>query len=436
MPKKLLAKNALAVALMCFLQLHTVTSKAQGYNPIADTVRLDIVQAEKMFLDKNLSLLAEHYNIQSAQALVIQAKKWDNPVLNTDQNVYSNHQFFQHGTDANGNPQGQVYVQVQQLIKTAGKRGKQIDLARTNVSLAEWQFKSVMRNLRATLFKDFYTIAQLEGNATLYDENMRNLQHLLDAQKAQFQIGNIAKKELLRVQALIVSLQQDMTDNTKTLNDTQAELKTLLQITGNIYVKPVADENEDASVPDVTVPQLLDSAKMNNTDYEQEVFQLQYQQRNFRLQRALAVPDVTVGPEFDQNSNYAPNYFGLGISLPLPLWDRNQGNIKSARYQVKQEETQLLQADQKLQNDVLNAYQKLLYTIKLASNDNRQFYGDYYQLQKNILESYNNRQISLVEFLEYFNDYQDVRQKQLQQTLNLRLAKEDLNDVVGIDIVH
>ncbi len=432
---KQLAKITCSLCCLYFLQTNITFAQEPALLPPADTLRLELKQAEKMFLDNNLQLLAEHYNIQSQQSLVEQARKWENPVLNTDQNVYANNHFFQHGTDANGNAQGEVYAQVQQLIKTAGKRGKQIDLARTNVNLAEWQFKSVLRNLRATLIKDYCTVAQLQGNEQLYNENMQQLTKLLDAQGQELNAGNIAKKEYLRVNALIVSLQQDMTDNAKDLNDAQNELKTVLGVTGNKFIQPILADSESAELTPVGIMQLVDSAKQNNTDYQQEVYQLQYNRQNLRLQKALSVPDVTFGPEFDQAANYAPNYFGLAISLPIPLWDRNQGNIKSARYQVKQEESMLGLADQKLQNDVLNSYQKLLYTAKMSSNNNASFYREYYRLQKNIIESYNRRQISLIEFLEYYNDYKDIREKQLQQILNLRLAKEDLNDIVGIDII-
>jgi len=434
---KKFAKGICLASCLCLLQ--AITAKAQELSQ-ADTLRLDIVSAEKLFLEKNLTLLAQHYNIESAHALVMQARKWDNPTLNTDQNIYRKGDgWFKHETvtDSAGNvtPKGEVYVQVQQLIKTAGKRGKQVNLAKTNVNLAEWQFKSVMRELRATLIKDFYTIAQLQGTAALYSDNMEQLSKLLKGMEAQFKAGNIAKKEYLRVQALMVGLQQDITENAKDLNDNEAELKTMLQVTGNVYIKADAPEAETAIVPNVSIAQLLDSAKLNNTDYQQEVYQSIYQKQYLVLQKALAIPDVTVGPEFDQNANYAPNYFGLSISLPLPVWDRNQGNIRSARMQVKMEDAQLKEADNKLQNDVLNSYQKLLLTIKLNSGSNQQFYTDYYQLYKNVVQSYNDRQISLLEFLDFFDDYKDTREKQLEQTLNLRLAKEDLNDVVGVDII-
>ncbi len=428
------AKSIGTLLCLGFLHINTTFARAQEI-VVGDTLRLTLPEVEKMFLEKNLDILAERYNIASGEALVEQARKWDNPTLITDQNVYADKGFFQHGHDKNGAQQGQVFVQLQQLITTAGKRARQIDLAKTNVNVADWQFRSVMRNLRAALLTDFYTTAKLQAVGQLYKENAMRLETLLKAQEIELAAGNIARKERLRVQALMVSLQQSIIENEQALADAQGELKTMLQLSGNTFVQPVLPETEPANEPTITLLQAVDSARHNNTNYRIEEYLSQYSQQNLRLQKALAVPDLTVGPEYDQASSYTPNYFGLTLSLPIPLWDRNRGNIKSADYQVKQEDLRLRQAGLKLQNDVMSAYQKLLATVRLSTTGNTSFYTEYYQLQKNITDSYNKRQISLIEFLEYFKDYQNIRETQLQQTLQLRLAKQDLNDVVGVDVV-
>ena len=426
-----------SICIICgiyFLQPSSV--KAQTVDVTTDTLRLDIKAAEQQFLEKNLSLLAQHYNVESGKALIQQAKLWDNPILNTDQNLYSNGQWFQHGTDASGNPTGQVFIQVQQLIKTAGKRGKQVSMARTTVELNEWQFKDVMRNLKYELRKDFYTIVQLQGNRTLYAQEKEQLDLLLRGMAAELQAGNIAQKDYLRIQALEVNLQHEITDNSKSISDIEAELKTLLQVTGDTFIQPIATNDENTAVPGITILQLTDSARMYNTDYMQQVLQLRYQTQNLSYQKALAIPDVTFGPSFDQNSNYTPNYYGLGVALPLPFFDRNQGNIKSVRWQVKLEEANLRQTDDKLQNDVKNAYQKLLYTLQLSSGQNKEFYSNYYHLYDNVVQSYKQRRIGMLEFIDYFNGYETTREQELQQKLNVRLAKEELNYQVGIDVVE
>jgi cobalt-zinc-cadmium efflux system outer membrane protein len=60
---------------------------------------------------------------------------------------------------------------------------------------------------------------------------------------------------------------------------------------------------------------------------------------NLALQKAMAVPDITIGSTYDQHSSYANNYVGLEISLPLPLFNRNQGNIKNAKLARKARNT-------------------------------------------------------------------------------------------------
>lgn len=434
MLKQKLAKSIYLAFSICFLQ-HPITSAQVDYSS-SDTVRYTMEEAEKTFLEKNLALLAQHYDVEVNKALIQQAKLWDNPTLNTDQNVYSNNKFFEHGTYPNGTPYGQYYIQVQQLIKTAGKRGKQVRMAKTNAEISEWQFKDVMRNLRSQLHQDFYTVAQLQASKKLFADELAQIDRLLTGMNAEFKLGNIAKKDLLRVQALQISLLHDATDNDKQLDDTEAELKTMLQLGATSYIVPVIDnESIVPQMPDVTIPQLMDLAKQNNTTYQLELLQVKYQQQNLAFQKSMAIPDLTLGPNFDKNSNYTPNYVGLGISLPIPALNRNQGNIKSARWQVKEEETNLQQAELELQNSVISAYNKLRFTFDLSSKQHQSFYKDYSELYNNILKSFKDRQISMVEFIDYFDAYKDARQKQLQQILNVQLAKDELNTKVGTDVV-
>ncbi len=402
----------------------------------ADVLSINFQQAEKLFLDSNLQIISAYYNIQSQKALVEQTRKWDNPVLNTDQNLYNNGKFFQHGADGQGNPVGEYFVQVQQLIKTAGKRRHQIDLAKTNVSIAEWQFKTVMRNLKLTLYTDFYTIAQLEGYKKLYTDNLKRLTLLQQAMERQLSAGNIAKKEYLRVQALAVSLRQDMADNEKALADAQAEIRNLLHLSPDVYVQPICEETEKPVMPQQSIVAIYDSAFQHNTDYNIELNQVLSNKQNLALQRSLAVPDLTVGAEFDQNANYAPNYYGLAISLPLPVWDMNRGNIKAAKFQVKAEEATMKDVENKTKNEVKAAWLKLQQSVNLCADANDNFYKEYKELYDNIVDSYNKRLISLIEFLDYYNDYQEIKKNRLQQILNLRLAKANLNDVVGTTIVE
>lgn len=416
---------AIVTALLC---LHP---RAQAS---ADTLRLSLPAAEQQFLDNNLSLLASRYAIDANKALAEQAALWDNPVLVTDQNIYANGRFFEHGRDANGQPTGQYFIQLQQLIKTAGKRSKYAAMANTNTKISELQFADVMRTLRYQLRTDYFTIARLAAVHDLYRTELAEVNTLLTGMLEQLKAGNIAQKDYLRLQALELGMRQDLLENDKQLADAESDLATLLQLKGDTYIDPVTSAAAVTEMP--SLPAVLDSARQYNPTYAIERAQLQYQQQNLVYQQALRAPDLTVGPEYDHNSNYAPHYVGLSISLPLNVFNRNQGNIKSARFTIKQQEATVDQAEQQLTSSIRNALNKLNLTATVSGTEQNAFYSSYGKMFRNITESYKARQIGLFEFIDYFDAYRDTHLKYLTQQLNLQLAKEEVNFLAGKDVIH
>lgn len=405
-----------------------------GQLPNQDTLSLTLSQAEQQFLQQNLTLLAGHFNIESNRALVTQAKVFDNPVITVDQNVYANKKFFTHGKTINDQPNGQFFIQVQQLLRTAGKRSKQINLATTTAQLSELQLQDVLRNLKYQLRTSYFTIAQLYAVQQIYKQELIEMDRMLTGMEAQLKTGNIAQKDYLRVQALVISLQQDITENNRSISNAQAELKTIIQVAGNTFLKP----SDSLAFTNFTTPSLDDlvaSAKTNNAGYLIQQKQILYQQQNLIYQKALKTPDITVGPEYDAASNYTPNYFGLSLSLPLPLFNKNQGNIKAAEFAIKQQQTALQQLETELTNNVINAYTKLLLTRQQNNSTQLDFYKNYQQMFSNMLMSYRQRQISLLEFIDFFDAFKEANVRLRQQQLNLQLAKEEVNFQVGADII-
>src|SRR5580700_3429013 len=124
---------ALFPALLMALSFCGFSASAQ---PHQDTLRLQLPEAEKMFLDSNLQLLAQRYSIDANKALVIQARLWPNPNFSIGHTLYSGtlHQFFPLGTN------DETTAGLSQLILLAGKRNKQVRMAQATVRLTEYQF--------------------------------------------------------------------------------------------------------------------------------------------------------------------------------------------------------------------------------------------------------------------------------------------------------
>ena len=400
-----------------------------------DTLRLSLKQTEKIFLDSNLLLIASSYNVDASKALIDQAKNWDNPILSTDQNVYTNNKFFQHGIDpVSGQPTGQYFIQLQQLVKTAGKRGKLIKMATTNSKISQLQLNDLLRNLKYDLRSNYYTLIMLINNKNIAEQSHAKLNVLFKGMTSQYSVGNISQKDYLRVQSLLVALDKEISDLTNQILDVENSLKTTLQIKGNIFIYP-QDDFLSFKVNFTSDKEILAIAKANNPYFELQEIQVLYQQQNLSYQKALAVPDLTFGPEYDHNSNYIPHYFGLGISLPLPLLNKNKGNIKSADYNVKQQQAIAQNAAIELQNNIANSYKKLLSVLKISNESEQSFYEKYTHMFNNILNSYEQKQLSLLEFMDFFDTYKEVQNQHFQSKLNLQLASEEINYHAGVDVI-
>ncbi len=424
------------IVLLTGIYVTMLSTVAYAQTTLADTVRLSLPQIEKRFLDSNLLLLAAHYNVDAQKALIQQAKLWDNPVLNTDQVIAANGKFFPYGKNPDGSYSGQYYIQVQQLIKTAGKRSKLVNLATTNSKLSELQLQDVLRNLRYQLRTNYFTLIQQLGNKAIYESQLTQLTKLLNGMGAQLSAGNIAQKDYLRIQALVISLEQDITELSKNIADNQSELKTLLQLKDGSFIKPAESSGMNMEVNVLIDPDMLfETGKKNNPAFLLQQTQTLFQQQNLSYQKSLRVPDITLGPNFDRNSSFATNYVGLGVSLPLPILNKNQGNIKSAEYVIKQQQSFTANSETELKNTISNAYQKFKLMLAQNNGSQKEFYMKYEAMYGNILQSYQQKQINLLEFLDFFNDFTASQQRLLQQQVNLQLAKEELNFQTGIDII-
>lgn len=396
-----------------------------------DSLKLTFPQAEKIFLQKNFELLAQQYNVDINKALVQQNRYWDNPVLNTDQNIYDG-KFFRHD-----NQNGQVFVQIQQLIKTAGKRNKLIQLSKDNVLSAEQQFNDVMRNLRFILNNDLSALHQLFQTNKIYQAELGSLQALVQGMDAQLQAGNISQRENIRIKSLLFGLQADQADLQRQITDMEKEVHTMLRVGNDKVIVPEFDtaKNFGINIPPFTLPQLWDTAAINRPDIQLAQTNFISQQHNLAYQKALAVPDLTAGVEFDQRSNYAPNYYGLALSIPIPVLNKNKGNIHAARISILQAENGILQIQQQVKDEVSAAWQKLKISSDLQKLVTPAFNSKYEELMQNITRSYQLHQVGLVEFIDFFDAYKDARTKQLQLESDLRNAIAELNFTTGSNLI-
>ncbi len=426
--------NILSWSKLCSLAL--LLTMCGSFKGIAqtDTLRLTLAEGESMFLKNNFALLAARYNIDANKALIRQAKLWDNPVISTDQNIYdSQGKFFKH--DGNN---GQVYVQVMQLIKTACKRNKLVRLAADDVTITSAQFDELVRTLRFGLISDLFEMEHQLKIRAVYTSEISELQTLVAGMDKQFKAGNISLKDNLRVKALLFSLQNEVVNADAQLLPLQGDLKLLLSKNDSSFIVPILDYH----LPDLISKQLpppdtiQQMAIRNRPDVRIAQSQLAFARDNLVYQKALAKADISIGTEYDQRSSYAPNYVGLAISFPLNILNRNQGNISSAQSTINQQQAVYDGQIAKAQNDISSSIAKIRFFQQTNNPQQLLFAQQYESVFQNMLKSYKDRQVNLLEFIDFADAYNDTRLKILEQHTSLIKAMAELNYLAGQDIIN
>jgi cobalt-zinc-cadmium efflux system outer membrane protein len=243
-------------------------------------------------------------------------------------------------------------------------------------------------------------------------------------------------KDLLRVQAELFSVQNDALQNQKQLVAVEAEIRQLLLLPENAFVKPaVSDSLQNNLVEKINVADLFNEAKNNRPDYKIQQTQTLQQQHNLNLQRASEVPDLTVGTEYDHNSNYISDYWGLTLAMPLPILNTNRNNVKAAKNYLSEQQQNELQFEKNIATDVSSAYIKLKNTIALNSSVNETLGTKYDLMMRNMIQNYQQRNISLLELMDFFDTYKDAKLKALQLLNDSHNAVEDLNLSVGKQVI-
>jgi outer membrane protein, heavy metal efflux system len=360
-----------------------------------DTLRLTITDAEQMFIKNNLLLLAQKYNVDATEALIIQAKLYPNPNISYDVGL----------NRPSGSPSEQA-AQIQQEIVLTRKIKKQVDMAETTYVLAKDNFKDLLRTLKYTLRSNLYNIYYYQQIAKVYDEEIHALQTVVEAYKHVEGKGYVSEAEIVQVQAQLYSLQSEYQGWVDNINDLESQTRLMLQTPPSVYLVPQINTDVVKTDPlSYGLSTLLDSAYANRTDYMIAKDNLLLSRQNYVYQKALAVPDVFLSAGYDSHGSTWPNLTSLGISINLPFFNRNQGNIKNANIMIEANDAQLQYTQKSVDEQVVRALQKAIDADKLYKGIDPTFAGKFDVLAAEMLKNYMSRNVNLLTFQAFYDSY-------------------------------
>lgn len=411
------------ISIILFLLPYSISLSAQ------DTLKITLQQADSIFISSNFSLLASSMNIEAQQARVIQAKLYPNPVFTADINVYDpeNNKVLHTGRT------GQKSFQVEQLILLGGKRRSEIEIAKTNAAIAELEFQQLARQLKFQLRCDLYSAGLQQLLLSRYNSQLELLNTLLSAYQAQADKGNIPLKEVVRLKGAYLKLNNDRSDLLRQYFETQARLQTLLQ-TSSTVIFQFSEPEIEQYIRQVTLDDIRSEALLSRPEllimHQNKSLAEQY----FQYQKRLAIPDISLFASYDQRSGAFNNQLNAGISIPLPLKNRNQGNIRSAHFQIREAEYDLQKMESEMISTLQNAYAHYMQTITEYRKANAMYNDDFEITVRGMTDNFQKRNVSIIEFIDFFESYNEVLTELTRIKIQLVVSAEQLNLLTGKDI--
>ncbi|WP_269235180.1 TolC family protein [Flavobacterium flavigenum] len=393
------------------------------------TVTLE--DCESQFLKNNLFLLASHYNVDASKALTIQSRIWDNPVISAELNSYNpdRDKYFDIGK------QGQKVFGIEQLIYLGGKKRNEIKLAQTNEQLSELQFNDLLRTLKLQLRKSFYTVYYNTKSLETTDKQLAHIEDLINSYSVQAQKGNIPLRDVVRLQSLYLNFKNERMEVVNSNIEEQANLKLLLNSTDEVVPNVSKDEfSKYLKTIDFNLKSFENEAIANRPDYLAKQKEIDANELNVKWQKSLSVPDITLGAKYDQRSGAFNNEANLTVGIPLPLWNQNKGNIKYAKTILEQSKIEKQNFELQLQTEITSAWNKWDESRKNYVLIKPTVNSDFEAVYNGILTNFQKRNISLLEFTDFMESYNQANIQVNELKKKLALSAEELNSTINKDL--
>ncbi len=323
-------------------------------------LRLTLNDALVLFLKQNIDLLISQYGIDTAKGQEITASLFPNPVLNAwlYTSLTQGHNLAQ-STEVGGT--------VQQLFEVAGKRGYRIESAKFGTMSAESGFKDALRQLSFTVKDSYFHVQTARRHLTVAQENRDRFTRILEVNTLRFQKGFISGVDLIRIRLQVVDFETTVIQSQQDLESALNDLRLVLAITPETQIELLTGLDFHRIDPELRA--LHQTALNNRPDIQLKRQTIAQRHADYKLAKAYRYPDPAIGPGVTYQGPTGPDnpqqYFAV-LTVPLQVFNRNQGNIVQSEVAMRTAEADLRKTLIQTRNDVNVAYRTLLQSRRLV----------------------------------------------------------------------
>jgi outer membrane protein, heavy metal efflux system len=334
-------------AVLCFVAASLFGQTAGG--PVAITLD-DAIQ---MAIKHNHSLIAARTQIQQNQALEITAALRPNPTLFTDWEylplTHPNGGFASYLHDSTEGDIGMSY-----LFERGGKRERRIQAAKDATTVSRSQVTDNERSLAFQVATLFINVQLAQSTIELARQDLKSFKNTVNISEREYKVGAIAENDYLKIKVQVVQFENDLQQALMAKAQALSDLRQLLGYESVPADYDVAGPFEYQPVI-LNLDELKAKAVQNRPDLRAALQSVTAANSQYELAKANGKQDPTVSGNYSHVNGLSAVTFS--VSIPLPIFDRNQGEIARTRYAISQAQEQKVFTDGQALTDVKDAYE-------------------------------------------------------------------------------
>jgi cobalt-zinc-cadmium efflux system outer membrane protein len=328
---------------------------------------------------------------------------------------------------------------VSYLFERRHKRGLRYQAAKEGTAIGAAQESDTERTLLFNLRSAFVGILQAKAVVKVSQENLEYYDHVLKISRDRFEAGDIAQIDLDRLELQRLQYESDLQNALVNLRTTKINLLALLddrRPVDSFDVDGPFDFREDILPLDDYRTDALDT----RPDLRAAVLTVKQAKTNYELAEANGSIDPTIGVWFTHNGSFnnpdALNTIGASVSIPLRVFDRNQGEKLRTKIDIDRSEKLRQGTETTVYSDVDSAYATLSSNITLLKPYKQKYLEQAVRVRDTVFFSYQHGGAALLDFLNAENEYRAVQLSYVNLVGSYLTAAAQLNQAVGREVIQ
>ena len=318
--------------------------------PINPSGVITLQQALSLGLMQNPELASFSWEVRSAEARTLQAGLLPNPEISAEvENIGG-------ARELKGFNGSENTIQINQLFELGGKRSKRKKLSELEKDLSGWDFEAKRLDVFTDITKAFWDVLAAQERLSITRDLVQLSEQVYTTVVERVKAGKVAPLEEIQAKVALTTMRIELEQTKREVETARKRLAATWGSSSPAFERVVGAFDAVEPIPQ---QEQINKLVSQNPDVARWDTEIAKGRADIKLKDANAIPDVTIGagPRYFNETNN--NAFVMGISVPIPLFNRNQGERLEARYNLSKAEEQRKATQIKVLMDLAQAYQEL-----------------------------------------------------------------------------